>query len=195
MRPLAPFSNVRFAQALYVVGRTDEADRILADTLKLWPDATSLRLLAMKSALWTGRYDEAIAVLSHADLPLTSTQRRTLTAAFEALKSQDAGLRARSIAELELFAADARYNDRLVVGTLAALGAREAALRAAANLVRTRGLFDAEVLFEPNLAAARSEPGYARLVGQLGLTAYWRSARNPPDICRDSAKPSFCSIA
>ena len=194
MRPLAPFSNVRFAQALYVVGRTDEADRILADTLKLWPDATSLRLLAMKSALWTGRYDGAIAMLGDSDLPLTSTQRRTLTAAFEALKSQDAGLRARSVAELERFAADARYNDRLVVGILAALGARQSALRAAANLVRTRGLFDAEVLFEPNLAAARSEPGYARLVGQLGLTAYWRAARNPPDICRDSAKPSFCSI-
>jgi len=195
MRPLAPFSNVRFAQALYVVGRTDEADRILADTLKLWPDATSLRLLAMKSALWTGRYDEAIAVLGDADLPLTSTQRRTLTAAFEALKSQDAGLRARTVADLERFAADARYNDRLVVGTLAALGAQEAALRAAANLVRTRGLFDAEVLFEPNLAAARSDPEYAQLVGKLGLTAYWRAARNPPDICRDSAKPSFCSIA
>jgi hypothetical protein len=62
-------------------------------------------------------------------------------------------------------------------------------------LVRTRGLFDAEVLFEPNLAAARSEPRYVRLVGQLGLTAYWRAARIPPDICRDSAKPSFCAIA
>ena len=104
-------------------------------------------------------------------------------------------MRARSVAELERFAADSRYNDRLVVGALAALGAREAAITAAANLVRTRGLFDAEVLFEPNLAEARSEPGYARLVGQLGLTAYWRAARNPPDICRDSAKPSFCSIA
>jgi tetratricopeptide (TPR) repeat protein len=195
MRPLAPFSNVRFAQALYVVGRTDEADRILAETLQLWPDATSLRLLAMKSALWTGRYNEAIAVLGDADLPLTSTQRRTLTAAFEALKSQDSELRAKSVAELERFAADPRYNDRMVVGTLAALGAREAALKAAANLVRTRGLFDTEVLFEPNLAAARSEPGYAHLVGQLGLTAYWRAARNAPDICRDAAKPSFCSIA
>ena len=195
MRPLAPFSNVRFAQALYVVGRTDEADRILADTLKLWPDATSLRLLEMKSALWTQRYDEAIAVLDDSDLPLTSTQRQTLTAAFQALKSQDAGLRAKSVAELERFAADPRYNDRLVVGTLAALGAREAALKAAANLVRTRGLFDAEVLFEPNLAAARAEPAYAQLVRQLGLTAYWQKARNSPDICRDSAKPSFCSIA
>ncbi len=195
MRPLAPFSNVRFAQALYVVGRNDEGDRILADTLKLWPDATSLRLLEMKSALWTRRYDKAIAVLGDADLPLTSMQRDTLTAAFQALKSQDAAHRAKSVAELERFSVDPRYNDRLVVGTLAALGAREAALKAAANLVRTRGLFDAEVLFEPNLAAARGEAGYARLVRQLGLTTYWRAARKAPDICRDSARPSFCSFA
>ena len=195
MRPLAPFSNLRFAQSLYVVGRNDEADRILADTLTLWPDATSLRLLKMKSALWTHRYDEAIALLRAADLPLTSVQRNTLTAAFQALKSQNPALRAKSVADLESFAVDPRYNDRLVVGTLAALGARAAALKAARNLVRTRGLFDTEVLFEPNLAAARAEPGYAQLVRQLGLTSYWRGAHNAPDICRDSAKPSFCSFA
>ncbi|MGH6706297.1 MAG: hypothetical protein ACREB1_05750, partial [Sphingomicrobium sp.] len=96
---------------------------------------------------------------------------------------------------LERFAGDPRYNDRLVVGTLAALGAREAALRAATNLVHTRGLFDAEVLFEPNLAAARVEPAYAQLVRDLGLTAYWRATRTAPDICRDSAKPRFCKFA
>ncbi len=195
MRPLAPFSNLRFAQSLYVVGRNDEADRILTDTLTLWPDATSLRLLKMKSALWTHRYDEAITLLRAADLPLTSVQRNTLTAAFQALKSPNAALRAKSVADLESFAVDPRYNDRLVVGTLAALGARVAALKAATNLVRTRGLFDAEVLFEPNLAAAREEPGYARLVRELGLTNYWRGARNAPDICRDSARPSFCTFA
>ena len=196
MRPLAPFSNLRFAQALYVVGRNDEADRVLASTLELWPDATSLRLLKMKSALWTRRYDEAIAVLEKTpDLPLTSTKRRTLSAAFAALKSDDPAMRTRSIAELEGFAIDPRHNDRLVVGVLAALGARESALRAAASLVRTRGLFDTEVLFEPNLAAARGEPAYAELVRRFGLTDYWRSARNAPDVCRDAARPGFCALA
>lgn len=195
MRPLAPFSNLRFAQALYIVGRNAEADRILTDTLKLWPDATSLRLLKMKSALWTGRYDEAIALSAAPDLPLTSTQRRTLAAAFQALKSRDPRLGSRSAAELERLASDPRYNDRLVVGTLAALGAREAAIRAAAALMRTRGLFDAEVLFEPNLARARADPLYAGLVKTLGLIDYWRSARVAPDICRDDAKPAYCSSA
>ncbi len=194
MRPLAPFSNLRFAQALYMIGRNDEADKLLKSTIGLWPDATSLRLLEMKSALWTRRYDEAIAILRTPDLPLTSTQRQTLAAAFEALKSGAPALREKSIAELERFAGDSRYNDKLVVGLLAALGAREAAIGAAAGLVRTRGLFDAEVLFEPNLAAARSEPGYADLVRRLGLVDYWRSAKHAPDICRDSARPRFCSF-
>ena len=57
MRPLAPFSNLRFAQALYMIGRNDEADKLLKSTIALWPDATSLKLLEMKSALWTRRYD------------------------------------------------------------------------------------------------------------------------------------------
>jgi hypothetical protein len=195
MRPLAPFSNLRFAQALYIVGRQDEADRVLHSTLQLWPDATSLRLLKIKSALWTQRYDEAIRELGSPNLPLTSTQRQGLADAFAALKSGDLQQRARSIAQLQSFAADQRYNDKVVIGMLAALGARAAALRAAADLVRNRGLFDAEVLFEPNLAAARAEPGYAELVQKLGLVQYWRSATTPPDVCRDAQKPRFCSLA
>ena len=195
MRPLAPFSNLRFAQALYIVGRNEEADRVLRSTLQLWPDATTLRLLKIKSVLWTRRYDEAIAELSAPDLPLTSTQRQTLARAFAALKSSDQRLRAKAVSDLESFAADTRYNDKVVVGTLAALGARAAALQAAANLVQSRGLLDAEVLFEPNMAAARDEPGYARLVSKLGLIGYWRSAPSPPDICRGAAKPNFCSLA
>jgi tetratricopeptide (TPR) repeat protein len=195
MRPLAPFSNLRFAQALYMVGRNDEADSVLTSTLQLWPDATSLRLLKIKSALWTHRYDDAIAQLSAPDLPLTSTQRRALADAFGALKSGNPALRAKSVAELEVFARDPRYNDKVVIGVLAALGARNEALNAAANLVRARGLLDAEVLFEPNMAAARAEPGYADLVRTLGLVGYWRSAPSPPDICRDAAPPRFCSLA
>jgi len=195
MRPLAPFSNLRFAQALYMVGRNDEADQVLASTLELWPDATSLRLLKIKSALWTRRYDEAIEQLAAPDLPLTSTQRTSLADAFAALKTQDPARRAKSVEKLEQFAADPRYNDKVVVGVLAALGARDAALKAAANLVNTRGLFDAEVLFEPNMAMARADPGFAALVRHIGLIGYWHDARSPPDICRDASRPRFCALA
>lgn len=195
MRPLAPFSNLRFAQALYMVGRKDEADTVLSSTLELWPGATSLRLLKIKSALWTHRYDEAIEQLQTPDLPMTSTQKLALADAFSALKTRNPTLRAKSLSDFTGFASDARYNDKVVVGTLAALGDHDAALRAAANLVRSRGLLDADVLFEPNLAAARADPDYADLVGKLGLLKYWRLAPKPPDICRDARRPRFCSLA
>lgn len=195
MRPLAPFSNLRFAEALYVTGRTDEADRVLSETLELWPDATSLLLLKIKSALWTGRYDEAITLLRSPDLPLTSRQRDAFTTAFAALKSQNPELRQQAVAELERFSGDSRRNDQLVVAALAALGARQSALKAATNLLSSRGLLYADVLFEPNLAQASAEPGYAQLVQKLGLTRYWRSARNAPDICRSQVRPRFCSVA
>jgi tetratricopeptide (TPR) repeat protein len=195
MRPLAPFSNLRFAQALYIVGRNEEGDEVLHKTLQLWPDATSLRLLTIKSALWTRRYDEAMAALRSRDLPLTSKQRSVLTEAFAALKADDPARRSASIMVLRGFAADRRYNDKVVVAILAALGAREDAIRAAGNLVRARGLFEAEVLFEPHLAGARDDPAYARLVRDLGLVTYWRSAPSPPDICRGTARPAFCAFA
>jgi tetratricopeptide (TPR) repeat protein len=194
MRPLAPFSNLRFALALYMVGRTDEADQVLSSTLDLWPGATSLRLLKVRSALWTQRYDEAIAQLGSSDLPLTSRQRKAFADAFHALKFRGPALRAKSVADLKGLAADSRFNDKVVVGTLAALGARDGAVIAADNLIEARGLFDTDVLFEPHMATARAEPGYAALVAKLGLVGYWRSAPSPPDICRGAGRPKYCSI-
>ena len=97
--------------------------------------------------------------------------------------------------DLQASAGDPRCNDKIVVAMLAALGDRAAALQAAANLVQARGLFDAEVLFEPNMTAARGEPGYEQLVRKYGLVGYWRASPSPPDVCRDTAKPRFCSIA
>lgn len=192
MRPLAPFSNLRLAQALYMVGRADEGDRVLKAALDLWPGATSLRLLKIKSSLWTRRYDEAIAELKTSDLPLTSIQRRVLADAFEALKTADAGKRMQSISALENFARDRRYNDKIVVGTLAALGAHEESVKAAAELIRARGLLETETLFEPNMAQAAARPAFAALVGRLGLTNYWRSTASPPDICGNPKRPHFC---
>ena len=196
MRPLAPFSNLRFAQALYMVGRNEEADRILASTLELWPDATSLRLLKIKSALWTQRYDEAIAQLSAPDLPLTSTQRRTLADAFAALKSRNPALRAKSIGDLEGFAADPRYNDKVVVGVLAALGARDAAIKAAANLVRSsRPVRRGSALRTQHGGVRVPSPAMPSLSASSAWSVIGGRLRSPPDICRDAGRPRFCSLA
>ena len=191
--PLAPFSNIRLAQALYTVGRNEEADRVLTETIQLWPDASDVQLLKVKSALWTKRYDAALSTLASPELHLGRQQRDALIAAFRALKG--AGPRAAALSLLHECAADPRRTDRLIVGALAALGDQAAAIGAAQRLIASRGHRYADVLFEPNLASARQTPAYRALVTGLGLPAYWRVGGRAPDICHDPGRPSFCGVA
>ena len=195
MMPLAPFTNVRLAHSLHLVGRHSDAAAIVEQMLKVWPDAVTLRLVKLKSALWTGSYDEALAMLEQQGLHLSQAESEALGATFEALRSGNPAARASALAGLEALASDPRRNDRLVIAALAALGEHAAAIAAAQRLIRARGHMAADVLFEPNLAKASGSPDYARLVGGLGLAGYWRSTRSLPDICRGSASPAYCASA
>ena len=195
MMPLAPFTNVRLAHSLHLVGRHSDAAAIVDQMLKVWPDAVTLRLVKLKSALWTGSYDKALAMLKQQGLHLSEAESEALGATFEALRSGNPAARASALAGLEALASDPRRNDRLVIAALAALGEHAAAIAAAQRLIRARGHMAADVLFEPNLAKASGSPDYARLVGGLGLAGYWRSTRSLPDICRGSASPAYCASA
>lgn len=193
--PLAPFSNIRLAHALYTVGRHEEADRTLAETLEVWPDASDVQILKVKSAFWTKRYDEALSALRSPELHLARMQRDALVATFEALKTGSAGNRQQAVELLGHCLQDPRRTDRLVVGALAALNEGDIALGAARQLIASRGHRYADVLFEPNLASARQSPAYLSLINRLGLPAYWRAGGHAPDICRDAGRPSFCGVA
>lgn len=193
--PLAPFSNVRLAHALYSVGRHEEADRILAETLEVWPDASDVQLLKIKSAFWTKRYDEALVALRSPELHLARQQRDALTATFEALKSGASDRRTDALSLLGQCASDPKRTDRLIVGAFAALRDETSALLAAQSLISSRGHRYADVLFEPNLASARQSPIYQALVNRLGLPRYWKANGHTPDICRDDDRPDFCAAA
>ncbi len=192
LQPLAPQSNVRLIHALYAVGRLDDADRLLSKILEVWPHAGSLQVLRIKSALWTKRYVEALKQLRDPDLHLNSSSRDGLIATFEALESRDAGKRTQAIALLKGLSANRRKNDRLIVAGLAALDARVEALDAASRLVQDNSNWLADVLFEPNLAAAANEPAYARLVDKLGLVKLWRLSGHSPDLCSKPQVPTYC---
>ena len=193
--PLAPFSNVRLAQALYTVGRYEEADRVLAETMEVWPDSSDVQLLKVKAAFWTKRYDDALNRLASPELHLGREQRDALVATFEALKSGDARQRQQALELLNRCVQDPRRTDRLIVGAFAALRDDRAALDAARRLIAARGHRYADVLFEPNLASASGSMDYQLLVNRLGLPGYWRTDGNAPDICRDAGRPKFCGAA
>lgn len=195
LRPLSPNVSVRLAHALFLSGHNDEGERMVKQMLDVWPDATLLKLVKLKSAFWTRRYDEALAMLDEPGLHLTTAQTEALRAAFQALRSNNAGARAAAAEKLRSIAADPRRNDRMVVAALAALGDDSAALDAAQRLIRARGHMLSDVLFDPNLARVSRTPHYERLVSNLGLASYWRTTKNLPDICHDQLKPGFCAVA
>ena len=194
MMPLAPMSNVRFAQALYLSGRRGEADEVINHTLQLWPDAETLQVLQMKSAFWTHDYATAAPLLKTPELHLPDAERQALADAVAALQSGNPSAKQQASTELAALAADRDRNDRLVVTALAALGAGDVAVNAAGALIRERGPALSDVLFEPNLAAARESPAYVQLIDRLGLAAYWRSGGKLPDFCRAADAPSFCKL-
>ena len=155
----------------------------------------ALRQVRLKSALWTKRYEQALKMLQGPGLHLTQSQTNALRSTFEALRSADPTAKAAAAAKLKVMAEDVRLNDRLVVAALAALGAKAAAIDAAQRLIRARGHPLADVLFEPNLAAASASPEYSALIGRLGLADYWLKTKNLPDVCRRETKPKFCVVA
>lgn len=195
MMPLSPAVSERLAHALYLSGREEEGERIVAQMLEVWPDAVSLRLVKLKSALWTGSYDEALAMLEQPGLHLTTEQVAALKATFRALKSGDPGARAAASATLRAMASDPRRNNRIVVAALAALGESDAAIDAAQRLIGARGHIVADVLFDSNMAKASGSPRYAGLVARLGLAGYWKTSRSAPDICRQVPTSDFCAAA
>lgn len=194
LMPLSPATTLRLAHALYLSGDDEKAERITADMLKIWPDAIALRQVRLKSALWTRRYDEALTMLGEKGLHLSRAQQEALRATFQALRSNDFAGKAAAVATLQGMSQNVRHNDRMVVAALAALGAHDPALDAAQRLIRERGHPLADVLFEPNLAAASPSPHYSALVTGLGLASYWRNSKNLPDLCQRPAKPAFCTI-
>ena len=195
MMPLSPAASERLAHALYLSGREEEGARMVSEMLEVWPDAVSLRLVKLKSALWTGRHDEALALLEQPGLHLTTEQTAALKETFQALRSGDGAARSAAAAKLGALASDPRRNNRIVVAALAALGANDAALDAAQRLIRARGHTVADVLFDRNMAKASVTPRYAALVNQLGLIDYWKSSRSAPDVCRQGETPGFCAAA
>ena len=195
MMPLAPMSNVRLAQSLLVVGRSREANEVIANMLEVWPDAEIVQLLRVKSALWTAQYEDAARLLQAPELHLPDAERKALVTTFEALGSNNRSAAAAAVGQLKALAGDPRRNDRLVIAALASLKAHDDALSAADALIQARGPALADVLFEPNLAAASQSPRYAMLVGRLGLASYWRSSGRLPDICGGAGSAAFCQPA
>lgn len=192
MVPLSSSVNATLAESQFAAGREADARAIVKTALDVWPTDRQLHETVVRSALWTGRYDEALQSLDDPRTHFTDAERSAYSAVFGALKSRSAGATALAAAQLLHLATDAEVDRPLVIAGLAALGAHRDALRIAAQTMGASGSPAQFVLFEPPLAQARQLPEFAALANRIGLVRYWRESGRLPDFCRQADAPPLC---
>jgi hypothetical protein len=190
MMPLAADVGTSLAESYFVTGHGREGVKLVADVRSLWPDPPDLEMVLLRTAFWTGKYDDAEKALADPDLRISDETRDAISAALRTVKS-GAGDRANPVAAL-LRIQPSPTEAPLVITALAALGARSEALQTAAKVI-PGNVYALPVLFEPPLAAARSSPEFAQIVEHFGLISYWRQTGHHPDFCNTASAPPLCA--
>jgi len=193
MIPLSADVNANWAEALFVLGRTSEAREAANNALKLWPDHAAIRELLVRSAIWTGRYDDALKLLGDPKTPVSEREHLAIGNGLMALKSGSTALKQRAVQALQVLAQDDLTQGPLFVALLAELGAGQQALALASARIQRDGPSALPVLFQPPLAAARNSPQFAQLAQRFGLVSYWRQSGHLPDFCKERSPPQLCA--
>ena len=193
MIPLSAEVNMRWAEGLFMIGRAAEARRIVADVLKIWPDYGFVREVLLRNALWTREYAEAAELLADPRTPLSEKERGALLAAVAALRSGDAGNKAKAISAIRDVGGETFDDARLPILALASLGAEQEALSLASRLLPRTKSRAMGVLYDPPLAGMRRRPEFAKLAQQLGLVSYWRQSKRKPDFCKERDPAPVCA--
>lgn len=197
--PLAqPFLIVR-ALKLWILGRIRESDNVIDRVRGLWPDywfGTYARFLLFAM---TDRPRAALAMLDSISEKLPAHfGDPTWRVALEALESRSpSAVESARLACLET----ARRSPQLVndmIMVLGALGLKDAAFEVTNGFLLWRGKIVntdqangkamddynrrmTQWLFTPPLAIMRSDPRFAKLCDEFGLTAYWHARNVKPD--------------
>jgi Flp pilus assembly protein TadD len=190
-------------QIYWCAGRLAEADAMAAQGASLFPRQRSCWFTRVYLKMFTGRSDEALAILTNQQSRPPGQPDKdfdAVAAVATALKTRAAAdIDAAIAANLGLAHIGAGYAENFV-GFAAALGRTDDAFRGADALYFDRGFkvgnlrFSSEqrtytdfhdrrtrALFYPSSRPMQRDPRFAVLVDQLGLVQYWKDAGAVPD--------------
>jgi DNA-binding winged helix-turn-helix (wHTH) protein/tetratricopeptide (TPR) repeat protein len=193
-------------QIYWCAGRLAEADAIAAVGASLFPRQRSCWFTRVYLKMFTGRCDEALAILNNQDGRPPGQPDKDFDAVTQvatALKTKaGADIDAAIASNLELAHVGAGYAENFV-GFAAAMGRLDDAFKVADALYFDRGFkvgglrfstvqrtytaFEdrrTRAIFYPTGKAMQHDPRFARLVGELGLAKYWKEAGVTPDYQR-----------
>jgi DNA-binding winged helix-turn-helix (wHTH) protein len=174
---------------LWIMGRLGEADSVIDRVLDLWPGYRFGIYARFTIFALTGRPLAARAILDGTPMLAAPEMRRAVLDAMESRVARDIE-KARAICLKVAAKAPPLSND--VVMYLCALGLTETAFEVTEGFLLWRGKFislnpanrrEADTynrrmtqwLFTPPVAEMRTDPRFAKLCEEFGLTAYWQA--------------------
>ncbi|MGL6042722.1 MAG: winged helix-turn-helix domain-containing protein [Sandaracinobacteroides sp.] len=206
--PTGLMPRVTLAQALWTVGRIDEADRLIQESLRLFPRNYLPWFHNMYLLMYSGRAADAArfgAARGNWPDDIPEAELRLTGRMAQALASADPALADALIAEYRLLAPQGRGYTENAIRISAALGRPDEAFRFMEQLyllpqdqlprVRFKdqrnfgrpGERLTELLFVPPVDRLHGDPRFLQLMERMGLVAYWRASGIGPDLCRDHA--------
>jgi DNA-binding winged helix-turn-helix (wHTH) protein/tetratricopeptide (TPR) repeat protein len=208
IKPLAAANNFPFAQLLWIVGQTAEADRVIDRAMEYWPDHRVVRFARFTIFTYTGRARTALAMLDNDRTRPQVFSPASMALWRVSLKALDnpsaANVAATRATTLEATNKDPLLSSQSIL-CMSALGDVDTAFKIANNLLQflapaTRQGAEIEGkprasstawrftpwLFTPPAAPMRADPRFAALADGIGLSAYWRTRNVRPDYQVDS---------
>jgi tetratricopeptide (TPR) repeat protein len=180
--PLSPARRNAVANVLLMSGDANGAREIADDLERAWPNDPSVWLTQTRIALWSARYDDALAKLSSpaSEVRSVGAQLCWRDAAALMRRAEAGGVRR--------VVACARSGDLppgQTIMTLASAGALDEAFA----LARTRFVDEhragLDVVFAPATRAMRADPRFMPLMKDVGLLRYWDLGNRWPDFCAE----------
>jgi len=194
--PLDPVKTAALFTALAFDGQMDEAETLIARSLRLWPQNAIIWDAAFGVDLKIGDPQKASAMLADPQRPsLHAPEKLSFVRPWLRMRLEpNAANIAAVMVQLDARATGAPRDDRLPDALrLAELGKMDAAYQAAAQAPPEELDEDNDgLLFRANATAFRRDPRFMTLAARRSLASIWRATRVWPDFCNAPSAPYDC---
>jgi DNA-binding winged helix-turn-helix (wHTH) protein len=202
VKPLAAGNHYPWAQLLWILGRTAEADRVIDKAMQYWPSHRYVRFARFSIFAYTGRPRAALAMIQKNIAPQNYSPEaialwRVSLAALD--QRTPASIAAARRANIDGAKQDLRLSPQ-AASVMSALGEVDAAFEIAESLFATGAPAEfyprnaanrmpikstawrfSPWLFTPPTAPMRADPRFKTICDQIGLTDYWAKRGIKPD--------------
>ena len=195
--PLSPVKTENLIRSFAALGQLTEAQDLLEQALKRWPNHPGVRALRLSFLSFSGATDDALALLADRAARPTELTPQAIAAwrAFlDARRTPRSNPSARAAQSISSAADAGALDPGTAILMLSSLGDVDPAFERADHLFADSKA-DPAFLFTRPAAALRADPRFMNLAARLGLVDYWRRTGKWPDFCAGPHPEIDCRAA